>query len=187
MAKDRDSIRKLLASIKALMNDPNAPTGERDAAAAKLEALLQKYDLCVEDLENEVAESFVIQTKNELEVWLATQIGAFVTGDPDYSRWRKPGARRVTFKARPSQTKEILDLWKFLRPILRQEYDKFMGEFRSAFANKYDIALPSSGESCAAEWTQDDWDRYKRHKMLVAAMIDVALPSPKKFQLKSGE
>lgn len=50
MAQEPERLRELLRKVQNLMNDPGAPAGERDAAQVKLEALLEKYNMTIEDI-----------------------------------------------------------------------------------------------------------------------------------------
>lgn len=113
------------------------------------------------------------------------QIWAYVTGSRRASSWHRKGNRRISFEATESQEREIREIFKFLRPIYKEEYEKFFEDFKSAFANKYRIAIPADVHETEIEWTEEDLARYKRIQLLREGMKEALLPTSKKFRLEA--
>ena len=146
-----DSIKSQLLKIKALAD--RGVAGEKAAAAAKLDALLKKHGLSIEDLSSVETQDYSFSFKSEMELDVLIQCIAMIKGMSGSIHFRKNRkSKTAIFELTRLEYEDVNSAFQHYRLIFRREFEKQFGaiqkrRFFSAFVNKYGIAGPGSGES----------------------------------------
>lgn len=102
-----ESIRTLLQKVKELAN--RGIGGEREAAEAKLKALLKRHGLTLDDLNEEKTGLYSFSVANKTERGLLGHVAMGVLGTRKIRHWNH--SRSVEFELTQIQAADLRDAW----------------------------------------------------------------------------
>lgn len=120
-----ETILDLLRKIKRLADDPAAPQGERDAAMGKLETLLSRHHLTLEDLREDQAIWHKYSYHTAQEKKLLIQIVGKVRNDGSSIRYKVKG-KSLWFLLTAAQKVDLDDLWAWHKTNYLKELEDFL-------------------------------------------------------------
>jgi hypothetical protein len=143
----KDDLKHKLRSIKRIIDNPAAPEGEKAAAQAALERLMQAYDIQPDDLAEMVSEAKprVFYYQDDYERSLLIQLNGLVCNKSrvSYSAMKATAkGKRISFTLNEVQYREMKALCDTYLPALRDELRTLV----SAFFQKHDL-FPQSATS----------------------------------------
>lgn len=163
----------LLRKVRALAE--RGVAGEKDAAAAVLERLMQKYGITEDDLAEDVAEDADFRFKDWIEDKLLHQVIFAVMGDVPVYKYRNSRRKVVIVKCTPAERLEIETTFHFYNAHLKEDFRLFY----TAFINKNNIFPPagkvkekspaperSRAELLKMAQIMEGLDRHTLHKMI---------------------
>lgn len=130
----------LLRKVRALAE--RGVGGEKDAAAALLERLMQKYGITEDDLVDDLAEDAEFRFKDWIEDRLLHQVIFAVMGDVQIYKYRNSRRKVVIVKCTPAERLEIETAFHFFNAHLKEDFLLFY----AAFINKNNI-FPAAGKA----------------------------------------
>ena len=145
--KSSDNIKELAQKLQALAE--RGEEHERKLAKAKLERLLNKYDLSSEELLENYESVYEFSYKNKFERKLILQIAYKVCDSiPEFYNYRNAISNRkcrnlIGVKCTKVQSIEIEFLFEFYSELLKKEVDFFVG----AFIQKHELFGTPTGEN----------------------------------------
>lgn len=170
-----DTIRERLHKIKALHDAATTP-GEREAAENRLNALLDEYDLSIEDLTEPAKQDYEFRYHNSWQRMLLRQIVAHVTGDHSPKAFyfgSKQPSTRLWFELTPAQAIDVETLYQFYWHAFEEEVYDFM----AAFIHKHDLAVAAEeSEGERPQMTPEELKHWLKLCQLQQSMQD--RPSP---------
>ncbi len=142
-----ESIREKLLKIKA-MADNGVEAGERQAAQNRLEKLMSKYGISLEEIVQEETHEYKYRYTSKLEKQLYTQIYSMVLVEAAVSYSVNIGNRSLYFKMTKLQRVEMDYMVDHYKPLLYSELRKVEKAFINGFFVKHRIFedVESSGE-----------------------------------------
>lgn len=133
------SVLKVLRSIYALLIDPGSTEGERQAAQNRLDHLLKKYDLTldqiIEQKEKKVTVKFDFDSPFEQTLlfqilFMVLDVGTISYGDRS---WREGYTRKsrkyIWIELSSLQYVEVSSLYSHYRKALKRDLDEFVSAF----------------------------------------------------------
>lgn len=145
-----DSILSLLRKIQRLAQDPNAPAGERAAAADKLDALMKRHGLTPADLaDSTLTECLIIpppRTTQENDLILHIIATILNKGVFQYNAIKK---RIVSVNLTPVQKADIMDCWLHSLSLLRKALEDSQAEAARLRAEAAALAEQARKEAAA--------------------------------------
>lgn len=155
-----EKIIELAKKLKALAD--KGVGGEKENAAEKLQALLQKHGLTIEDIEGEKVKEFTFHVTEEQRTFFYQILANVLGKTPDVKQWTKnPSAIGVKDKnwknakfihVTPAEYIEIKEKFEFYY----SEYRKEESIFYSAFIQKNALWRKSTGENSEKELTPEE-------------------------------
>lgn len=131
-----DTIINLLRKIKRLADD--GMDGEREAAQAKLELLLEKHNLTLDDIGDQTVSSHVFRYKNKMEKDLLMQCVVHISQTRQVSHAYVRNKKEVWFKTTKAQAVDIESIYGHYRKELTKEMEAFF----YAFLHRHQIFGP---------------------------------------------
>lgn len=165
-----------LASIQRIIDDPNAPQGERDTAQSKLQELLAKYNIAPESIKQSPKKDYVFKYQHRWEKDLLCQIiyktlqvnrfDYFVSYTPSGSK-----RREIEIELTESEYETISSRYEKYSQLYKQELDDFF----SAFLHKHHLFAPKThGDEISNDI---DWDRIERLMQMMAGLRSLPMDS----------
>jgi hypothetical protein len=160
MSKAPDSILDLVRKVRELAD--HGVAGERDAAARKLDLLLKKHGLTLEDLTSQEQIEIMVKANGLLEIDLFLQVCGMICRTSKITYQVSKNRRRVWFKCTLVQSRDIQAAWSHYQRLFRRDQRDQQRALFLAFVNKYGLANPDSDGSNAAEMSEEEYMRIRR-------------------------
>lgn len=146
-----DKAKERYLKLKALAE--RGVGGERDTAKKKIDSLLLKYGVTIEELEEETLGDYIFSYKGEIEKKLLAQCIYKALGK-DFSIYKVNNTRnKLGVQCTKAQKIEIELDFDFYKKALYNELDVFI----QAFVTKNSI-FPSDGSACNENYTRNEKD-----------------------------
>lgn len=167
-----DTLRERLHKIKALM-DGATTDGEREAAENRLNALLESYDITLEDLLEPEKEWVEFRFRGKWQKRLLHQIVGHVTGDlrPRVFAYQNTHTR-AEYELTKAQALDVERLYAYYWEAFEDE----VSDLLTAFIHKHKLGVSVEGPDERPPMTPEELERWLRLCQLQQFMKD--RPSP---------
>lgn len=169
-----ETARKLLA-----LAEQGATEGEKEAARGRLDALLEKHGLTLDDLSEEKREWVKFMVKDEFEFEILFQCIFKVLNTKKVQYLRKKKNKSLQVQLTPAEHTDVKTLFAYYRAVWEEE----VADFLIAFMSKHRLYSESSASD--TEESPMDYMRLKKLKAMMQGMRE--LPNPLLKQLARGE
>ena len=137
----QDTVKRLIAKLQNMVERGNLY--EARIAKTKLEALLDKYGLTIEDALDEQLEEFSYKVRDKYNRRILMQIFAMVRQSGGVAYWIQKGKpRTIWLKLTKAEHVEISELYDYYKKAFRKDID----DLHAAFIHKHRLLAPASGE-----------------------------------------
>lgn len=164
----RDPVHTI-KSLAALANDPGATPAERENALRKLEGLMQKHGVTVEQLAGVQYQRFTFGYATEADRRLLNQLAAVVIGSQAYKErpvYRYRRGKSLLIEMTPAEAVDLRILYDHYRPLLRQALKDVVPAFIARHA-----LYPDDAEVLDTyDMTDAEYDALMRQKALQKAL-----------------
>lgn len=161
-----ETILNRIRNIKELSEDTGATEGEKANALDKLHKLLEKYNLTLDDLQDNQRQRYDFTYRRKWEKRLLIQIMAYVLESKDFDVWgytNRDSNRRLQ-KVGVDLTKTEYEQINRLYTMYKKQFVDELVLLMEAFFERHNIYPPSN--EMQIDLSNIDWLRHKRMKNL---------------------
>jgi len=156
-----ESVKELIRKIHAL--SIRGVGGESDAALRKLDLLLAKYHVTLDDILEDTVKTYQFAFKNEWDENLMMQLYYAVTKDRErkvwsYSKRGKKVSRKIGLDLTAEQYVDYQEQLAYYRDIWKKELKRLF----SAFCHKHDLLRPSAPDVADRLPSREEMQEYLR-------------------------
>ncbi len=164
-----ESVKDLIRKVHAL--SVRGVGGESDAAFRKLELLLAKYNVSLDDILDETAKTYEFTFRNESDENLMVQIYYAVTKNREsnvwtYSRRGKKISRKIGLDLTAEQYVDYQEQLAYYRGIWKKELNRFF----SAFCHKHKLLRPADPSAADGFPGKEEMQEYLLMKQMMRGL-----------------
>lgn len=169
MESTPESVKELIRKIHAL--SVRGVGGESDTALRKLDLLLAKYDVTLDDILEETVKTYQFSFKNEWDENLMVQLYYAITKDRErkvwsYSKLGNKIARKIGLDLTAEQYVDYQEQLTYYRGIWKKELKRFFG----AFCHKHDLLRPTGMDAADRLPSKEELREYLRMKEMMRGL-----------------
>lgn len=172
-----ESVKNLIRKIYELTQ--RGVGGEADAARRKLDLLLVKYGVTLDDVLGDAVKTYEFHFRNEWDESLMTQLYYAVTQDREkkiwqYSRAGKKVARKIGLDLTAEQYVDFQEQLKHYRAAWKKEQARLF----AAFCHQHNLLRPADSNAADRKYSDEEIREHLRMKQMMRGLNEKSFFRP---------